>query len=128
MLRPQDLTQRALLSSIGSLGNGGVVAIFAVLYYPYLPLIGKSIKVVCFIGTVLVALGYGTASLSHYVNLRQSSIARALTDFDAGLDPSRLSGSARWRWNRPFDQHPRAHSSRVFLNSKWFGARDHVCL
>ncbi|CBX93380.1 hypothetical protein LEMA_P042810.1 [Plenodomus lingam JN3] len=67
MLRPQDLTQRALLSSIGSLGNGGVVAIFAVLYYPYLPLIGKSIKVVCFIGTVLVALGYGTASLSHYV-------------------------------------------------------------
>ncbi|KAF2848813.1 MFS general substrate transporter [Plenodomus tracheiphilus IPT5] len=67
VLRLDDMAERALLSSIGSLGNGGIVAIFAVFYYPHLPEIGKSIRLLCFVGTLLVALGFGTASLSHNI-------------------------------------------------------------
>lgn len=67
VLRPKDIAERALISSIGSLGNGGLVAIFAVAYYPHLPRIGKSIRLLCFGGTALVGLGLGTAALSRNI-------------------------------------------------------------
>ncbi|KAI8934796.1 hypothetical protein NX059_008481 [Plenodomus lindquistii] len=67
ILRPEDMKERALLSTIGSLGNGGIIAVFAVVYYPHLPKIGKYIRLLCCFGTLLVALGFATASLSRNI-------------------------------------------------------------
>lgn len=39
-----ELMQRALISAIGSMGNGDIVGVFAMLYYPHLPRIGRYIK------------------------------------------------------------------------------------
>ncbi|KAH8730579.1 major facilitator superfamily domain-containing protein [Phaeosphaeriaceae sp. PMI808] len=65
VLRPDENTMRALISSIGSLGNGGIVAIFAVIYYPHLPQIGQRVRNLCFVGTALIVLGLATAAASH---------------------------------------------------------------
>ncbi|OAL50039.1 MFS general substrate transporter [Pyrenochaeta sp. DS3sAY3a] len=67
VIRADDMTKRALISSIGSLGNGGLVAVFGVFYYPHLPQIGRYIRTLCFAGTGFVLLGMATAAAAHNV-------------------------------------------------------------
>ncbi|ORY12353.1 major facilitator superfamily domain-containing protein [Clohesyomyces aquaticus] len=71
VLPSSQMTDTAWIAAVGSIGNGGTVALFALLYYPYMPLIGRYIKWVCFLGTGLVSVGLLTASwstnLSHLV-------------------------------------------------------------
>lgn len=67
VLRDNDLQERALISSIGSLGNGGIVAVFGILYYPHLPQIGRQIWTLCLFGTAFVTLGLATAAAGHDV-------------------------------------------------------------
>ncbi|KAH7090608.1 hypothetical protein FB567DRAFT_465910 [Paraphoma chrysanthemicola] len=63
VLRPNETSLRGLISCIGSFSNGGIVALFAVVYYPYLPRIGAHIKLLCCIGSVLIVLGLSMAAL-----------------------------------------------------------------
>jgi energy-converting hydrogenase Eha subunit C len=72
--RPEEQRSHALISAIGSLGNGGIVAVFAVLYYPHLPQLGMHVKTLCSIGTVCMVLGYATAISSRNVSQRNSLI------------------------------------------------------
>lgn len=80
VLHRNEMTQRALISSIGSLGNGGLVAVFGVFYYPRLPQIGGHVRTLCFVGAACVAMGFGLASISRSVstsyplNIRQPLI------------------------------------------------------
>ncbi|KAF2829832.1 MFS general substrate transporter [Ophiobolus disseminans] len=67
IVRPDELMNRALISAIGSLGNGGIVAVFAVFYYPHLPRIGVHVRTLCFTGTSFVVLGLATAAASQSV-------------------------------------------------------------
>jgi hypothetical protein len=69
MLRHDEVTNRALISSIGSLGNGGIVAVFAVFYYPHLPRLGMHVKTLCSIGTGLIVSGFAAASASRSVSI-----------------------------------------------------------
>lgn len=68
ILSPRQMTERALISAIGSLGNGGIVAVFGILYYPRLPLLGKQIGTLCGFGTACVAIGLATAVTSRNVS------------------------------------------------------------
>jgi hypothetical protein len=74
VLGQDDLLQRSWISTIGSLGNGGLVAAFGVLYYPHLPKLGGRIKYVCMVGATLIAAGFATATTGHDVrtNIRRS--------------------------------------------------------
>jgi len=128
VLRPKDIAERALISSIGSLGNGGLVAIFAVAYYPHLPRIGKSIRLLCFGGTALVGLGLGTAALSRNVSAMDPRGTLEFAHLDADLDTVRLPGSACRRWDRHFDQRPCSHPPRILPAPKWTRTGNHVCL
>jgi hypothetical protein len=67
ILGQDDLLQRSWISTIGSLGNGGLVATFGVLYYPHLPKLGSRITYVCMVGTTLIAVGFATATTGHNV-------------------------------------------------------------
>lgn len=67
VLQRDEMTRRTLVSSIGSLGNGGLVAVFGIFYYPYLPQLGRHIRTLCFVGTACVTLGLGTAAASRSV-------------------------------------------------------------
>jgi hypothetical protein len=69
VVRHNELQHRALISSIGSLGNGGLVAVFAVFYYPWLTRIGTHVRYLCLIGTMCVAVGFATAAASHSVSI-----------------------------------------------------------
>ncbi|KAF1834580.1 MFS general substrate transporter [Decorospora gaudefroyi] len=62
VLRQSDQSQRAMISTIGSFGNGGLVAIFGAFYYPYLPKLGGHVRSVCAIGAALIALGFAIAA------------------------------------------------------------------
>jgi hypothetical protein len=68
VVRHNELQYRALVSAIGSLGNGGIVAVFAVFYYPWLTRIGAHVRYLCLIGTMCVAVGFATAAASHSVS------------------------------------------------------------
>lgn len=68
ILRAGDMRQRAAIAAIGSLSNGGIVAAFAMLYYPNLPRIGKHIKTLCYIGTLLISIGFAAAAGSTHVS------------------------------------------------------------
>lgn len=127
-MRQKDMAERALISSIGSLGNGGIVAVFAVLYYPHLPQIGKSIRLLCFVGTTCVVLGFGTASLSRNVSMHQCWNALALANPAIDLDSVWLPRPARRPWDRPFDQCAGSHPAGVFSAPKRPRPGDHVCL
>jgi len=104
ILPQKDISKRALISSIGSLGNGGLVAVFAVLYYPHLPQIGKSIRLLCFFGTTFVALGFGTASLSRSVSLYRAFRDLAFADSSEDLDIVWLPRPVGRHWDRSLDQ------------------------
>jgi len=67
VLREAELAERALISSIGSLGNGGLVAVFGMFYYPHLPQLGKQIRTLCFVGTICISVGLATATTSRNV-------------------------------------------------------------
>ncbi|KAF2470552.1 uncharacterized protein BDR25DRAFT_342882 [Lindgomyces ingoldianus] len=54
----------AVLASFCVIGNGGILALFAIVYYPFIPLIGRHITWVCCFGTTIVTLGLLTASAS----------------------------------------------------------------
>jgi len=68
ILQPTDMTQRAVIATIGSLGNGGIVAVFGIFYYPYLPRIGKHVRYLCLLGTLLISAGFGIAASSNKVS------------------------------------------------------------
>jgi hypothetical protein len=68
VVRYDELKYRALVSAIGSLSNGGIVGVFAVLYYPYLTRIGTHVRYLCLIGTTCVVIGLATAAASHSVS------------------------------------------------------------
>ena len=101
IVHPNELTSRALISSIGSLGNGGLVAVFAVIYYPHLPRIGMHVRHLCFIGTAYIVLGLATAAASHSVSITQFYHDGKLTDSNLGLASVRLPG----RFGRHRDRH-----------------------
>ncbi|KAF1851959.1 MFS general substrate transporter [Cucurbitaria berberidis CBS 394.84] len=67
VLQQDEMTRRALISSIGSLGNGGLVAVFGVFYYPHLPRIGRHIRTFCFVGTTFITFGLAMAAASHSI-------------------------------------------------------------
>jgi hypothetical protein len=69
IVRVEEMDDRALASAIGSLGNGGIVAIFAALYYPHLPRIGIYVRYLCSIGTGCIVLGLATAAASRSVSV-----------------------------------------------------------
>ena len=62
-----EFSNRPLISSVGSLSNGGIVATFGAFYYPYLSQLGGYITSLCAVSTVLVVLGFAGAALSHNV-------------------------------------------------------------
>jgi hypothetical protein len=62
------MTKRAFISTIGAFCNGGIVAVFGVFYYPYMPLIGGNVKTICLAGTILIGVGFGVAALSTHVS------------------------------------------------------------
>jgi hypothetical protein len=68
VIRSDESTKRCMISAIGSFGNGGIVAVFAVGYYPHLPSIGTHIRSLCFAGSALIVLGLATAGSSRSVS------------------------------------------------------------
>lgn len=81
MFHGSDFLNRSLISAVGALSNGGIVAAFGAFYYPYLPELGGYITSLCAIGTVMVALGFAAAAISHNVRtLVQLRRHRILTD------------------------------------------------
>ncbi|KAF1978086.1 MFS general substrate transporter [Bimuria novae-zelandiae CBS 107.79] len=62
VIQPEDQMERAGIAAIQSLGNGGIVAVFAIFFYPYLPCIGRHIRTLCFASTVLAASGFAAAA------------------------------------------------------------------
>lgn len=74
--------QRAAIAAIGSLGSGGIVAVFGFWFCPRLPIIGQKVKLVCYVGTFLMSLGLGTAAfssnVSHLYRLQQNRDAYVL--------------------------------------------------
>ena len=68
IIRPEDEMKRAGIAAIQSLGNGGIVAASAMLFYARLPLIGKHIRTLCFASTALTTLGFAVAAASHNVS------------------------------------------------------------
>ncbi|KAL1792540.1 hypothetical protein ACET3X_009047 [Alternaria dauci] len=65
VLVQSELSQRPLISAIGSLGNGGLVATFGLFYYPYLPRLGGHVKYLCGLGTAFITIGFAAAAGSH---------------------------------------------------------------
>ncbi|KAH7075533.1 major facilitator superfamily domain-containing protein [Paraphoma chrysanthemicola] len=76
VLRHSETSSRGLISSIGSFSNGGIVALFAVVYYPHLPRIGAHIRSLCCIGSALIVLGLAMAGLCR--NLVQLFVCQGL--------------------------------------------------
>lgn len=72
ILNAHETDRRALISTIGSLGNGGIVAAFAVFYYPHLPQLGMHIRTLCSVGTVLIVAGFAIAAASRSVSSARS--------------------------------------------------------
>ena len=62
-----EFLNRSLISVVGSLSNGGIVAALGAFYYPYLSQLRGHITSLCAAGAVLVALGFAAAALSHNV-------------------------------------------------------------
>lgn len=69
MIQPQEQMRRAGIAAIQSLGNGGVVAAFAILFYARLPLIGNHIRTLCWASATLTAIGFAGAAASHSVSI-----------------------------------------------------------
>ncbi|KAF2689517.1 MFS general substrate transporter [Lentithecium fluviatile CBS 122367] len=67
IIQPQHMAQRAAIATIGSLGNGGIVAVFGLLYYPYMPRIGRHIRSLCLVGTLLISVGFAAAACSNHL-------------------------------------------------------------
>ncbi|KAG9185912.1 hypothetical protein G6011_07243 [Alternaria panax] len=65
ILLQSELSQRPLISAIGSLGNGGLVAAFGVFYYPHLPRLGGHVRYLCGLGTAFITIGFAAAAGSH---------------------------------------------------------------
>lgn len=80
VLNNRQLTERALISAIGSLGNGGIVAMFGVFYYPRLPLLGKRVRSLCAFATICVVAGLAAAVTSTNVrSFKKISVTYLLT-------------------------------------------------
>ena len=60
---------RAGIATIGSLANGGIVALFGIVFCPRLPLIGQNIKSVCLVGVFMMTVSLATAAASTKVTL-----------------------------------------------------------
>ncbi|KAE8867953.1 hypothetical protein PTNB29_01864 [Pyrenophora teres f. teres] len=60
-----DFLSRPLISTVGSLSSGGIVAAFGIFYYHHLPALGGHVTYLCAGCTVLVTLGFGGPALSH---------------------------------------------------------------
>ncbi|KAF2017419.1 MFS general substrate transporter [Aaosphaeria arxii CBS 175.79] len=69
LLRPQQIQEKSLIALIGSLANGGIVALFGIWFVPKLPWIGSNIKYVCLAGSLLMsfsmAIGMASTELWH---------------------------------------------------------------
>ncbi|PSN68979.1 MFS general substrate transporter [Corynespora cassiicola Philippines] len=63
----KDTDVRAKLAIIGTLGTGGLVGVSSFIYYPYLPSLGRYVKTICMLGTVLITIGLATAAASRNV-------------------------------------------------------------
>lgn len=68
IIQPGDEMKRAAIASIQSLGNGGVVAAFAMFFYARLPLIEKHIRTLCFASAMLTSIGFATAAACNSVS------------------------------------------------------------
>jgi hypothetical protein len=62
IIRREDQIQRAGIAAIQSLGNGGIVAVFAMFFFPRLPLIGKHIKTLCLGAAICTSIGFAAAA------------------------------------------------------------------
>jgi hypothetical protein len=69
VVRADEIDNEALISAIASLGNGGIVAVFAVLYYPHLPRLGMHVRYLCSFGTFCIVVGLATAAASRSVSM-----------------------------------------------------------
>lgn len=78
IIRREDQIQRAGIAAIQALGNGGIVAVFAIFFFPRLPLIGKHIRTLCYGGAVFTTLGFAMATMC--TNVSRSSPLSARTD------------------------------------------------
>lgn len=68
IIRREDQMQRATIAAIQALGNGGIVAVFAMFFFPRLPLIGRHIKTLCCVAACFTTLGFATAAASNNVS------------------------------------------------------------
>ncbi|KAF2728588.1 hypothetical protein EJ04DRAFT_538341 [Polyplosphaeria fusca] len=64
----------AMIATINSLANGGLVDVFSIFFMPWVPRLGRYVKLVCLIGGWLMALGLGTAALADNVSLHLSEV------------------------------------------------------
>ncbi|EDU48250.1 Major Facilitator Superfamily protein [Pyrenophora tritici-repentis] len=65
VLAGDDFLNRPLISTVGSMSSGGLVAAFGIFYYPYLPVLGCHVRSLCAAATAFVTLGFFGASMSH---------------------------------------------------------------
>lgn len=126
IIRLDEKTQRSLISAVGSLGNGGLVAVFGIFYYPYLPRVGKWIQLLCFARTTLIAIGLAMASISHSVR-EALLLAPTHVNLSVALDVVCVSRNARGPWVWVVALHPFAYPSRILPHEKWARTRHHVC-
>lgn len=108
-----DMIQRAEISAIGSLANGGIIAAFGLLYFPSLPRFGRYIRVLCIVGTILMAAGYALATASHDVRLLSSTSTSSFADENLALGASTHAGTAGWAWEWHLPQYSVANIARI---------------
>jgi len=125
IVRPDELTTRALISAIGSLGNGGIVAVFAVIYYPHLPRIGMHVKTLCAIGTGCVVIGFATAAASRSVSRKDLGVGE-MTDMMLDLASVRQPGHFSRHRDRYPALRPCANPSGILPKTFWACSRDNV--
>jgi hypothetical protein len=120
------IDDRAVVATIGSLGNGGIVAVFAVLYYPHLPRLGTYVRILCWIGTACIVAGFATATASRSVSVPEPSL-RFLTNRILGLALVRKSGylSRHWEWHTAL--RPVTNTTRILPGSIGPRPGNHVC-
>jgi len=112
IVRVEEIDDRALISAIRSLGNGGIVAVFAVLYYPHLPQLGIYVRYLCSFGTACIILGLATAAASHSVSTRLFD-DEFCADKRLGLAPVRYPGPPGGYRGGCFALCPGTHPSRI---------------
>jgi hypothetical protein len=117
---PREAKNRAAVGAIGSLGGGGLVALFGFMLTPYL---NNHVRVILVIGTSLYTLGLSLAAGS--TRVRESSIE--LSVFTDCKVLALVSHTGPNRWNRLWSRSiPTVHArSGMVFQPVWDGNGHH---